>query len=180
MGKKRVILVGQGASGKDHARKLLSDVFGLTYGVSYTTRPPRDNEVEGSDYFFLSKEKFEEMIEQDLWYEYVDFNGWLYGTTKEQFYNQANLFIMTPAGLSHVSDEDRKESLVIFFNIPEELRRARMEGRKGNVDSIQRRLAADQKDFSNFSNWDCEIIDPYFKSEKLKSILDRHFTNQLV
>lgn len=180
MNKKRIILVGHGASGKDHARKLLSDVIGFTYGISYTTRPPRDNEVEGSDYFFLTKEKFQEMITNDVWYEYVDFNGWLYGTTKEQFYNQANLFIMTPAGLSHVSETDRKESVVIFFNVPEEHRRIRMKSRKGNADSIQRRLKADEKDFKDFTNWDSEITNPAYNVEDLKMIVHSFFLNVTV
>ena len=42
----KVILVGKGASGKDHLRKILEG-RGFTYGTSYTTRPPREGEMVG-------------------------------------------------------------------------------------------------------------------------------------
>lgn len=167
--------MGHGASGKDHARKIFENFLGLKYGVSYTTRPPREGEVEGKDYYFITNEKFQEMINNNLWYEYVEFNGWLYGTTKDQFYNQDNLFIMTPKGLSHLSEKDRNESTVIFFDIPESIRRSRMEKRKGNADSIIRRLQADREDFSNISesDYDFHITSANFTIEDLENILNR-------
>ena len=158
---KRIILVGHGASGKDFARQEVQKM-GLSYGVSFTTRPRRETEVEGEDYFYLSKEVFEAKIENGDWYEYVEFNGWFYGTTKEQFQVTDNLFVMTPHGLSLVKDEDRKESLVIFFNIDEETRRERLAGRKDGNDTIERRLEADAKDFSKYIDWDIKVEDPLF------------------
>ena len=61
--KSRIILCGKAASGKDHMRKVLES-RGIRYGVSYTTRPPREGEVHGKDYFFLSKEEFEGLIDE--------------------------------------------------------------------------------------------------------------------
>lgn len=173
---KRIILMGHGASGKDYARKLFENFLGLKYGVSYTTRPPREGEVEGKDYYFITKERFQEMIDKNLWYEYVEFNGWLYGTTKEQFYNQDNLFIMTPKGLSHLSETDRNESSVIYFDIPENIRKERMIQRKGNADSVERRLIADKKDFSDITekDYDYRITSPNFTIEDLENILKRN------
>ena len=52
----KIILVGKAASGKDHMRKILQG-RGFTYGVSYTTRPKRPNEIDGEDYYFISKMK---------------------------------------------------------------------------------------------------------------------------
>jgi guanylate kinase len=139
--------------------------------VSYTTRPPRDEEVEGEDYFFISKENFQDMEAQDLWYEFVEFNGWFYGTTKEQFYGGCNVFIMTPKGLSHLSEKDRNESLVIYFNVDEITRRTRMNQRKGNADSVERRLEADVIDFKDFKNFDIEISEKYYTKEDLLNII---------
>ena len=51
----KLVLVGKAASGKDHLRKRLMDK-GLNYGISHTTRPPREGEVDGQDYFFVSEE----------------------------------------------------------------------------------------------------------------------------
>jgi guanylate kinase len=160
--KKRLILVGKSAAGKDYARKICQQWLGLKYQVSYTTRPPRQDEQEGHDYFFVPMRTFNKMINEDKWYEYVTFNGWNYGTTKEQFYTEGSVLIMTPHGLSKVSVEDRKESLVLYLDIPLEYRKNRMEARVGNADSVQRRLEADHIDFHGFEDYDAVITNPHY------------------
>jgi guanylate kinase len=157
---KRIIVVGRAASGKDFLRKKFED-RGFRYAVSYTTRPPREGEVEGRDYFFLSPEQAAELIKNDEFYEYVEFNGWIYGTTRDQF-NEDDIFIMTPSGLAHLSDDARKESLVIFFDIAEDVRRQRMMDRDMPGDSVDRRLEADRKDFEGFTNYDIKITNHDF------------------
>lgn len=157
---KRIILVGRAASGKDHIRKKLED-RGFKYAVSYTTRPPREGEVDGKDYIFISKEVAQKMIQNDEFYEYVEFNGWLYGTSRQQFETD-DVFIMTPTGLSHVDEVSRKQSFVIFIDIAEDVRRQRMIARDMPGDSVERRLAADRLDFENFSNYDIRITNHDF------------------
>ena len=157
---KRIILVGRAASGKDHIRKKLED-RGFKYAVSYTTRPPRTSEVDGKDYIFISEEVAQKMIQNDEFYEYVEFNGWLYGTSREQFETD-DVFIMTPTGLSHVDEVSRKQSFVIFIDIAEDVRRQRMLARDMPGDSVERRLEADRLDFENFSNYDIRITNHDF------------------
>lgn len=165
---KRIILVGKAASGKDHARKIL-EAYGAKYAVSYTTRPPREGEVNAKDYFFLDPAEFEHMINHDKMYEYVEFNGWYYGTTDKQM-TECNAFIMTPLGLSHLTPQDREESFVIYFNIDETIRRERMEIRQGNADSVERRIIADEEDFSTYTNYDLVITDPNYTDETVISL----------
>jgi guanylate kinase len=169
--KKRLILVGKGGAGKDYARKMCEQWFGLTYQISYTTRHPREDEQDGIDYHFIPMRVFNRMINEDKWYEHVKFNGWNYGTTREQFYTENSVFIMTPSGLSHLSSEDREESLVIFLDIPKEERSERMYARKANVDSVERRLQADEIDFVDFLDYDVKISDPYYKIIDVYKIL---------
>ena len=157
---KRIILVGRAASGKDHIRKKLED-RGFKYAVSYTTRPPREGEVDGKDYIFISEEVAQKMIQNDEFYEYVEFNGWLYGTSRQQFETD-DVFIMTPTGLSHVDEVSRKQSFVIFIDIAEDVRRQRMLVRDMPGDSVERRLEADRLDFENFSNYDIRITNHDF------------------
>jgi guanylate kinase len=164
LNKKRVILCGRAASGKDYLRKLLQEA-GLKYQISYTTRPPRQNEIHGIDYFFLSEPTFKEMIDKGEFYEYVVFNSWYYGTSKEQFYSTGSVFIMTPAGLSHLSDNDRDESLVIYLDMPESIRRVRI-AERNDADSVERRIIADNKDFDGFENFDIHIENPEFTIEE--------------
>lgn len=152
----KIILVGKAASGKDHMRKLLEN-RGFIYGVSFTTRPPREGEIHGKDYYFLSVEDFEAKIKEDYWYEYVKFNGWYYGTSKEQFYKTCNLFIMTPAGISHISTKDRQDCTIIYIDIPLKIRIDRLNNRNMPGDSLNRRIAADEKDFEHFKDFDIRI-----------------------
>ena len=157
----RIILVGKGAAGKDHAREILTSM-GLIYDPSYTTRPPRENEKDGVDYNFITEEDFKGMDMLNEWYETVRFNSWLYGTTNVQFYSGSDIFIMTPHGISLVKEDDRRKSLIIYFDIDATVRSQRMSERKGNADSIHRRLSADEKDFKNFSDFDVKVTNPNY------------------
>ena len=156
----RIILVGKAASGKDHLRKKLES-RGYKYAVSYTTRPARPGEVEGKDYIFISDETFNEMIHKDEWYEWVSFNGWKYGTSKQQFFND-DLFIMTPTGAGHIKPEDRKESFIIYLDMPIEKRRVRLDERVMPGDSVDRRIIADEEDFKSFIDYDLKITNDDF------------------
>jgi|694.fasta_scaffold81552_3 guanylate kinase len=157
---KRIILVGKGGSGKDYARKLLEDA-GFRYCVSHTTRPPREGEINGKDYYFISKDAAaHQFAAKDLFYEYVIFNGWVYGTTKDEFV-KSNLFIMTPSGISKIKPSDRVESFIVYFDIDEETRRNRLLSRR-DADNVERRIEADEKDFENFNDFDHRINDPNF------------------
>ena len=159
--KSRIILCGKAASGKDHLRKILEG-RGFKYGVSYKTRPPRKGEIDGMDYYFLEENEFQDLIERGFFYEHVTFNGWFYGTSKEQWFTTDDVFIMTPSGISKLHAADRKSSFIIYIDIPTEIRRERLMDRKDNADSIERRLQADDNDFESFTNFDIKITDSNF------------------
>ena len=106
----KVILIGKAAAGKDHMRKVLEG-RGFIYGTSYTTRPPREGEIDGQDYYFVSEDEFTRLASQNFWYEYVEFNGWFYGTSHDQFKNTCDLFVMTPKGVEALNPIDRKQFL---------------------------------------------------------------------
>jgi len=61
-------------------RKLFPE---LSYSISFTTRPPRRNEVHGRDYFFVPRDEFQEMINASKFLEWEEIHGNLYGTSKE-------------------------------------------------------------------------------------------------
>ena len=75
---------------------------------------------------------------------------------------ESGVFIMTPAGLSHMQTWDRAQSLVVYFDIEEEIRKQRLMLRS-DADKVDRRLAADALDFDGFSNYDLIINDPNFQ-----------------
>ena len=172
MSKKRVIIAGKGASGKDHLRKMMVE-DGFNYCVSHTTRPMRSDEEEGIDYYFVKEEEAYMMILEDLFLEHTNFNGWIYGTSKDEFH-KSNLFIMTPSGISQLSPEDRSESIILYVDIDENTRRERMSMRR-DADDVDRRIEADEKDFLNFIDYDFSITDPAFNivPEELYSVLKK-------
>jgi guanylate kinase len=157
---KRIILVGKAASGKDHLRKKYES-RGFKYAVTYTTRPPREGEVTGKDYFFITDEESTKMIESNMFYEHVYFNGWLYGTTVNQFFTD-DLFIMTPAGISHIKPEDRANSFIIYIDIYLSIRKKRLVNRKMPGDTLTRRIEADELDFMDFNDYDLRITNEDF------------------
>lgn len=157
---KRLILVGKAASGKDYARKIIEE-FGFRYCVSHTTRPPRNGEVDGKDYHFVSLDAMNHhYIPGNLLYEYVMFNGWIYGTSRKEF-EGSNLFIMTPGGIKKMDPMDRKESFIVYIDIDIETRRKRLSERN-DADILERRLMADEKDFENFIDFDHRITKENF------------------
>ena len=86
MSKGRLFVIS-GASGVGKST-VLGKVMGarndLSFSVSATTRPPRPGEVEGKSYYFVSRDRFEEMIRQDAFLEYDEHAGNFYGTPRQQ------------------------------------------------------------------------------------------------
>lgn len=69
-------------------RHVLDVVGNLSYSVSYTTRAPRPGEVDGREYFFVSRETFEEMVAAGEFLESACVHGNLYGTAKSQIFRE--------------------------------------------------------------------------------------------
>jgi guanylate kinase len=174
---KRVILCGHGASGKDHLAAELIDA-GYKFPISYTTRPPREGEIDGVHYRFTTESRFQEMISSDLMYEHVEYKDrginsdetWYYGRTKQDF-PTGNIMIMTPAGLVQLSEQDREESFIIFIDIDEDIRRERMNERI-DADDTERRIKTDREDFDAFKNYDYRIDNPKFISSNIHHMLE--------
>jgi guanylate kinase len=65
-------------------QRMLNKVAHLGYSVSFTTRAPRNGEVDGREYFFVTREKFEQMVEAREFLEWATVHGKLYGTSRNQ------------------------------------------------------------------------------------------------
>ena len=153
----KIIIVGPGGSGKDFLRKKMVN-RGFEYGVSFTSRPAREGESEGIDYYYRDENFFE--LNSDIFLEIQEFNGWKYGISKDEF-SIKNLFILSPSGLRSLPKSIRNESFVIYLNPAEETRIERLKGRN-DADSVERRLIADKKDFFGFSDYDIMITNEDF------------------
>ncbi|MDD2592059.1 MAG: guanylate kinase [Erysipelotrichaceae bacterium] len=81
-----VILSGASSVGKRPIRKaLMNDPdLNLFYSVSMTTRPKKENEIDGVDYYFVTHQGFAKAVRDRELLEYTEFNGYYYGTPKNQ------------------------------------------------------------------------------------------------
>jgi guanylate kinase len=77
-----IVLSGPSGVGKGTVRKALfeSEGHNFTYSISMTTRQPRAGEVDGEDYYFVTREEFEKRIAEGKFLEYAEFVGNYYGT----------------------------------------------------------------------------------------------------
>ena len=161
----KIILVGKGGSGKDYIRKYLSTNRGMTFAKSCTSRPRREGETN-EYYYFLSKEEFEEKIQNEEFLQYVMFNGHYYGTLKETF-KCSNLFIMNPQGVANLSETDRQQCIVFLVDASESTLVSRMSNREKIADLavIVDRINIDRETFKDFRDYDL-IIDNNIDKEQ--------------
>jgi guanylate kinase len=158
--KTKIVLVGKAASGKDYLKKKLIKQ-GVQFGISTTTRPPREGEVDGVDYHFVNKNQFLTYVDHGLIVFYQEFNNHYYGITKEEF-KACDAVILNVEVLSKMSTEMRKSLFVIYLNIDILIRMERMKERDLSSKNVNQRIYVDNKQYEGFTNYDLMITNPNF------------------
>ena len=157
-----IVLAGASASGKTEVAKELAKKYGITKVITTTTREMRVNEVNGRDYFFVSKEEFERMVQDGRFVEYTFFNDNLYGSTKDQI-SPNKCVVIDPAGLrAYIGLKD--PSIVTFFlDTTEKTRYQRMIDRGDQEEKAKKRILHDREAFKpeNIANVDFHINTEY-------------------
>ena len=118
-----IILSSPSGAGKTTLVKLISERKGFVTSISHTTRTPRSNEVDGKDYYFVNKEKFEEMIKNNEFLEYAKVFNNFYGTTKSNIFDELNkgndvIFDIDWQGTNQIISQKLKNKLLTFFILP--------------------------------------------------------------
>lgn len=137
-----IILIGESASGKSTIEKNLAEKYGYIKTVSYTTREPRDGEINGIDYNFISADDFKKKVNDGFFVEIGAYNGWLYGTTREQ-YTENTICVLTPHGLRQIQKnfKDQKDLKIhtFYIKVPRRDRLVKILQRGDDVDEAIRR-----------------------------------------
>lgn len=167
---KLLVLSGPGGVGKSTIAQKLREAGDFWVSVSATTRSPRNNEVEGRDYFFVSDEEFTQMINADEFLEWAEFAGNRYGTPQEKveqalLLGRNVLLEIEIAGAKQVKAH-LPQSVLVFLEPPtwEELV-ARLEGR--GTDSPERRaerLQLAQEELAAASFFDVVLVNDQVES----------------
>jgi guanylate kinase len=162
------------------AERLVQVVADLALSRSFTSRPPRAGELDGVDYNFISRDRFESMIAGGEFLEYADVFGNLYGTsaaTTEQAlaHGQDLVLVIDVQGAQQVrSQTDGSVGIFVLppsFPVLEE----RLRGRSKDTEAqIQRRLAVARSEVSAVNDYDYAIVNDDVESAvgRLRSIVE--------
>ena len=160
-----IVLAAPSGAGKTTlVHKLLAREPELEFSISYTTRPKRETELEGEDYFFVSEQEFEAMRARDAFLEFAEvFDNW-YGTSQEYIQSlldrgRSVLLEIDWQGAAQVRSH-RPDAVFVFIMPPsrDELER-RLRGRRTDSDEvIHRRLHQALSDMAHWSEFDYVII----------------------
>lgn len=116
-GKRGVLFVFSGPSGvgKGTLKAKLFEEFAdrIAYSVSATTRGPREGEVDGKDYFFISRQEFERRVKNNEFLEHAEFAGNSYGTPR------AYVEKLLDSGMNVVLEIDVQGALQVMKSMPE-------------------------------------------------------------
>lgn len=108
-----IILCGDSASGKDTIQKELINKIGYEKIITFTSRKPRDGEVDGKDYNFTSYEEFQKLINSNFLVEYDEYSqNRFYGSAKKDYTSGNKIIILTPNGINSI-----RKSLGVNNNI---------------------------------------------------------------
>lgn len=163
-----IIMSGPSGVGKGTIReKLMEDkTLNLFYSVSMTTRSPRPGEVDGREYYFVTKEEFQKNIDNGNLLEWAEFVGNRYGTPKDKVEKMRDegknvLLEIDVNGTSQVlSKLDRNDVISVFIAPPslEELEK-RLKGRSTESDEvIKNRVAQASRELSQKDNYRFVVV----------------------
>ena len=143
---KLIIVSGPSGSGKSTVTKIVKDKLNIPLSISATTRNPRDGEIDGKDYFFLSEEEFKNKIDNDEFYEYAEVHGNYYGTLKKTVEDNLNrglnVILEIDVQGALIAKEKKKDAILVFFRTKDmEVLEKRLRDRKTDSEEvIQTRL----------------------------------------
>jgi len=159
------IISAPSGSGKSTlVNELLKKVSDLEFSISYTTRAPRGSEINGRQYYFVSRDDFEKMIREDAFLEHAEVFGNYYGTAR-RFLHQAEqngrdlLLDIDVQGAKQIQDKV-PQATSIFILPPdrktlEERLRKRSEDRE---EVIQRRLDTATREIENYDRYNYILV----------------------
>ena len=160
------VVSGPSGVGKGTVNKRLFEEFGnaVAFSVSATTRGPREGEVDGREYFFISRQEFEKRVANNEFLEHAEYAGNCYGTPRDY------VLSLLERGVSVILEIDvqgamqvkrRMPECVSVFILPpsfEELEH-RLRGRGTETpEKIERRLAAAKAEMAHAPQYDYQII----------------------
>ncbi len=164
-----------GAGKTTLSRKLLAADRNITMSVSVTTRAPRPGEVEGKDYYFISKERFAQMRDRNELLEWAEVFGNCYGTPRKPVdealaHGRDVLFDIDWQGTQQIA-QVMKEDLVRIFILPpsaDELQNRLINRAQDSSSVVAKRMAEASNEISHWAEYDYVIVNDEIESSHVK------------
>ena len=160
-----VILSSPSGVGKTTLTKKIQQKYqSFKISVSHTTRPPRSNEVDGVDYFFVSKDEFKNLIKEEKFYEYAKIFDNYYGTLKESvdkaILNNDIIFDIDWQGTKHLSKFTNLKLVKIYLITAnkEELKKRLIKRNQNTEQEVNNRFNAFDEDVKHWHDYDYIVI----------------------
>ena len=172
-----IVLSSPSGAGKTSlSRKLLEKNKNLFLSISFTTRPPRPLEVNENDYFFVSDEKFIDMLNKDEFLEHAKVFDFYYGTPKKPVMNALKggkdiLFDIDWQGTQQLMNSVQDDLVKIFVLPPsaKELEKRLLKRNQDTDETVKNRMSKASDEISHYAEYDYIIINEDF-DESLKKI----------
>ena len=161
-----VILSSPSGAGKTTLVKKISSLINFSISISYTTRIPRINEVNGKDYFFINRDQFNDLVTKDEFLEYANVFDNYYGSSKKKVFDllkkgQNVIFDIDWQGAKQIKDKNLNFKLISFFILPPSKKtlKSRLAERENNNQSIiDERMKKFDDDIKHWIDYDYVII----------------------
>jgi guanylate kinase len=156
---------------------LRSNISGLVFSVSHTTRKPRQTELHGREYYFVARREFEQLIEKDTFLEWAEVHGNLYGTSRAEIEraqgSRGLIFDVDHQGARQI--KSMRPDAVAVFILPPNMRilEQRLRGRMSEDDeTVNRRYRAAIAEIQHYGLFDYVLVNDQLEDavEKLGSI----------
>ena len=160
-----VILSSPSGVGKTTLTKKIQQKYHtFKISVSLTTRPPRSNEVDGVDYYFVTKAEFKKMIKENKFYEYAKIFENYYGTLKKEVDKTIKkndlIFDIDWQGTKQLSKFKNLKLIKIYLitNNKEELKKRLIKRNQNTFKEIDKRFNAFDEDIKHWNDYDYILI----------------------
>jgi guanylate kinase len=158
---KLVIISGPSGSGKNSIMEglLSSPDINCRGAISATTRVKRDGEIDGRDYYFISKEKFEQWIKEEKFVEFFEYNDNYYGTLKDEINSRSGEIVILLIEVNGAENIRKQVPDVksIFVKVSPDALKERLKKRGMTDDDINERMEIAEKELKHAHLFDKHI-----------------------
>ncbi len=165
-----VILSSPSGAGKTSLVKEISSKNSFSISISHTTRKPRNNEIDGIDYYFINQKKFKELINKKKFLEYAKVFNNYYGSSEDIVFEKLDkgkniIFDIDWQGTEQIKQKKLKYKILTIFILPpsrKELFNRLLNRDLSDEKNAMERMKQFDKDVIHWKNYDLVVINDNF------------------